>query len=347
MSNSCYMNAVFQVMVEMSSTIVFLDLFSLSTAWSTYDLVRDCVQVIAHTPPLAYMILRSELEDVEGNESGFNQTVKKIIAFLLKPTTDETCLSLESVKAVFGEKFNGLAQECADEFLMYIFEMMEHKDGSKWKHSPLGIIKCSLRLQHKCQCGEPRSSHLDDYTVLSLAGNLKDRDSNNLEQMIKDYFEPQTLGTDSLLACTKCHQKGLCISQTQLAEIGTVLIITIRCYDENGKKILLSPIAVEEELSIQQSHGTTDLILTGIVYHQGRSVKSGHYFSIFRGPGNQWFQANDTKVIPVDCPRPAKSSNSTPFILTYTRKDQVPESLHTALGRLASTVDISNLQIIR
>jgi uncharacterized UBP type Zn finger protein len=278
------------------------------------------------------MILSSGLKNIEGNI--FNQVIQKIIATLLKPAGKQTCFSLKTVLSLFPERFGKGKQECAYDFLMSVFETLGHD---------CDIIACDLRTVHTCECGHVRSDECEKFPIVSLPiprGNGgKLLDVYSMQQIVRYFSEPEILGRKTSRTCTQCGQDSRSHAKILISRISPVFIVSLKCFDNKGEKIIAA-INVEPSLSI----GTDELILTAIIFHRGIRKNSGHYFARFRGPGDTWFEADDSLVYPVDGPNvvkvpSAEKTDLAPYIVVYTKKDQVPESVHATLAELASSIE--------
>ena len=51
------------------------------------------------------------------------------------------------------------------------------------------------------------------------------------------------------------------------------------------ERLLRYPVAVEEQLTIEG----VDMDLVGVVYHNGKTIQSGHYNCLCRGPGGRFW----------------------------------------------------------
>jgi len=311
------------------------------------------VQLIAHIPALAMMLLSSGLKDVGGND--VNQLVQKIIATLLRPRSErnEMAFYIKDVLRFFPAKYQRHSQECAYEFLMDLFGLIDDDSASKWIIRPLGIIECSLNLTHKCQCGVLRNSHTVQCTTVSLSiprtEDGKVLETYSLQEMLNDFSTLCGEVTGSDATCPECAKRKCSIEQASFAMIGTVLVLNIGFFATDGRKLLVH-VNIEETLSIVQkcpdtdenlSCQTVEYQLAGIIYHHGASRTNGHYTTRFRGP-NGWHSANDERVYPVEGPEiknlgPGKAkSTSVPCIVVYTKSGQIPEAIHSRLSSMAS-----------
>ena len=298
------------------------------------------MQIIAHSPPLAFMILSTGLRTVE--KKNFNEVIQKIVATLLKPARKQMCFLLKPVLSLFDERFQKGEQECAYDFLMSVFDGLGHIRN---------IIEFDLRTLHSCECGHVRSDKYCEQLVLSLPFP-RDRDGKllniySLQQIVSDFSEPEILEENTAQMCKQCGKNSRSHAQSMISSISPVFIVSVKCFDNRGNKILAA-INVEQTFSI----GTDELNLTAIVFHKGKSRHRGHYFARFRGPGDTWFEADDSLVYPVDGPHvvkfpSAKKTDVVPYVVVYTKKDQVPGSIYSTLSDLASSIEAFEMIEVR
>jgi Ubiquitin carboxyl-terminal hydrolase len=313
-----------------------------------FPVILDCVQMIAHTPPLAMMLLSAGLKEVDGND--LNRVVQKIIATLLKPRPlgMEMAFSLEDALPWFPVKYQKHEEECAFEFFMDLLELVDADFATKWDKRPLEIMESSRNLTYKCPCGFLRNSKIEVNTVVALAlprtGDGELLATYSLQEMFNDFAVRSNEVRDSNALCTECGMSLPTNEQITFTMIGTVLVLNIQFFDENGDKILV-PVNIEQTLDIllkcpeAQSFRSVEYELTSIVYHHGQSKASGHYTTRFRGP-NGWNEANDERMFPVDGPNYRKpgqqTSTSVPFLVVFTRSGQVPGAIHHRLCSMAT-----------
>ena len=317
----------------------------------------DCVQIIAHTPPLAYMLLSAGLKDPERNE--VDRLVQIIVATLLKPRVDEVqekAFFMDKVLYLLPEKYRTYKQECAHEFLVHLFQLIDADVASKWTYSPLGILELDLNVTHKCgnsSCCFQRNDRTDKYTTISLGlprmenGTLLK--SYSLQDILNNFFTSceQVQGSDRL--CSECQTTQPSHEQMSLSSTGTVLVVHLKMFDKKRK--ISVPVITDQTLSLvqlcetddMQSSRTVEYELTGIVYHTGKSGNSGHYTARFK-TCKGWYEANDERMYGVDGPffKPYDGSAQTkstivPYLVIYTRKGQVPDAINSMLSTMALT----------
>ena len=109
------------------------------------------MQLMAHTPPLAMMLLSDGLKQDEGDAA-----VQRIVASLLQPREElqEKAFFVNEVLRVFSEKFRLGQQECAHEFWLELCGLIDQGDDSEWTYMPLRILEWHLKYTHNCsECG--------------------------------------------------------------------------------------------------------------------------------------------------------------------------------------------------
>ena len=313
----------------------------------------DCVQIIAHTPPLAWMLLNAKLKKAEGNE--VNQLVQIIVASLLKPRegVQEMAFYLDNVLNLLPEKYTTQKMECAHEFLVHLFELI---GADVWTYRPLDIIQSDVHFTYNCAgCGFYRNDNVDHCTTISLSlprtedGKLLE--SYSLQNMLTDYSACRNEMEKTEKLCSHCNSIQLSSEQISFRKTGAVLAVHIKFMGSDGKKFCV-PVTAEPMLSIVVSSQTVEYQLAGIVYHSGPNSSSGHYITRIRYLDG-WFETNDERLYGAQGPYiehiNTKMKNTlVPLLVFYTRTGQVHDAaIQSRLRSMASTFQTFPLEELR
>ncbi|CAK0822041.1 unnamed protein product, partial [Prorocentrum cordatum] len=97
------------------------------------------------------------------------------------------------------------------------------------------------------------------------------------------------------LECPRCESRQVHVLQWRVREPPTVLFArVIRPVAAGGQGVLLRRrVDVEEEIQLP---GFPRMVLAGVLFHNGATVRSGHYTSMCRGPGGMFWMYDDAKV---------------------------------------------------
>jgi ubiquitin C-terminal hydrolase len=117
----------------------------------------------------------------------------------------------------------------------------------------------------------------------------------NLADLVKDYFV-----TEIIDVAERCNDNyGL--AQTRLVSGPQVLVLSLHRNVYNQPKIH-TPVSFQERIDGSMFPGlekSTRYRLIGVVYHDGATVKYGHYTASVK-KGTQWLHANDQSVTPLE-----------------------------------------------
>ena len=121
------------------------------------------------------------------------------------------------------------------------------------------------------------------------------------------------------LKCEKCNNYVNSSKKLVFWDIGSVLIILLKKYNENGiiSNYIDYPIELDmNDYCINYKEKSTKYQLSGLIIHTG-GLNSGHYYSICKNTlENKWKVYNDTNVFDID---QKKIFNNHPYCLFYKR----------------------------
>lgn len=106
----------------------------------------------------------------------------------------------------------------------------------------------------------------------------------------------------------------------RIRALGDAFLLALRLYDERGRKITRSIHA--EIVEVFEYNGET-YHLSGMVFHIGDSLDSGHYVAHVRRPDNVWYLVDDENVRALDCNimrARGSAQGGYPYILLYSKR---------------------------
>ena len=109
---------------------------------------------------------------------------------------------------------------------------------------------------------------------------------------------PRETQESDRVECDVCQSRQLHREQTRICVAPNVLVLRVVRSVEGGVGGVLArgPVDVEEEMQLP---GFPRMVLAGVVYHSGRTVCSGHYTCLCRGPGGHYWMYDDRRVTQV------------------------------------------------
>jgi len=287
------------------------------------------------------MILASGVKD-HGSDNKQVQTIQRIVASILQPSAGQgEFVALGELVSMFPEHLRGLdTQEDASEFLMHVLDAL---DGCDWDIRPSEILTLELQQVLTCSCGSHRTSFVKESFISLPVSNDHGSDISSVQGMISRFCMQETMDEPS--SCPSCQQSMYFQKQLLFSKIGPVLILNIKCFDNQRNKIFPS-IDLNLALSIDLAEqGTLDFTLTAVIYHKGKNLKRGHYIVRCLQAGC-WIEADDASVKPVDGPKLSEKL-SVPYILIYTHNSLLAKNgaLRSALCSLRSGFEYLPLQL--
>ena len=106
----------------------------------------------------------------------------------------------------------------------------------------------------------------------------------------------------------------------RIRALGDAFLLALRLYDERGRKLTRSIHA--EIVEVFEYNGET-YYLSGMVFHIGDSLDSGHYVAHVRRPDNVWYLVDDENVRALDCNimrARGSAQGAYPYILLYSKR---------------------------
>ena len=138
-----------------------------------------------------------------------------------------------------------------------------------------------------------------------------------------------TCGKDEELGC---KQTGNCYKSQKISQTPENLLVHLKIYDSLGNKINNCNISVDEQLKICEE----TIYLCGIIYHEGNSLTSGHYYAEIQY-NDIWYLANDTHVKPIIKPT-LTGCLKVPYILLYRKLlPKIHFTIHDSIKKSATS----------
>jgi ubiquitin C-terminal hydrolase len=103
---------------------------------------------------------------------------------------------------------------------------------------------------------------------------------------------PKSCGSDACSGASRRHRR-----QCRLASLPNVLLIQVKRFRRDGSK---SHVRVSPDLALNLGGHGEGLALSGVVYHMGRNLRSGHYVAVNVDAEGRFWLYNDDRVLPLD-----------------------------------------------
>jgi ubiquitin carboxyl-terminal hydrolase 8 len=321
--NKCYMNSIIQCL---SNTLKLTD----------YFLSVDCKDDIVKTASAEHFVLNSYMNTLKAIWSDND---------LIKPKS-----FIENI-AKIHRKYYSINHQDSHEFLLLLLDILhktikysvdikinESKSNNKliresvdaWNHYFENDYSFIIELFYgsridikECINCDFKNNVFDPFNEISL--NMCIGDSDKIEDILEMNFK-QELNNDWI--CEKCNKKG-CNKKTELWSLPNHLIVHLKRYDANDKKIDKLVNFPLKNLNMTpylcKSKEVTDNYIYdcyAINYHIG-DTSSGHYYSACKNLNEKWYCMDDGNVSMYDSSEKILNSqlvNKDAYILFYVRK---------------------------
>ena len=209
----------------------------------------------------------------------------------------------------FNKTFVGNEQHDSHELLLFLLDDQESKNPYIKKFFQgifLSTLECP-KCKYKSKTKQPF------YTL-----NLEISNSNNLEDCLQDFFNPERLDNDNCWKCDKCKKEVNAKKTITISKFPKNLIIVFKRFSFHriGKRC-------NKQISFPLSFKNKKYKLKSIINHYG-SYNYGHYTAVGKSPINgDWINYNDTNVSNVDYKNDEDGLNKfgiSAYILLYERK---------------------------
>jgi ubiquitin C-terminal hydrolase len=196
-------------------------------------------------------------------------------------------------------------------------EFLDHILTNAYQSELINIFNFNLRESVICEsdvcqqrvCNSKVDSMFFFNLPLEETSSLQSIDYLIHKYLYKEKISDYMCGKDEQLGC---KLEGFSYKSQNFSEAPNTFMIQLKVYDSGGNKLDNFNISVDEKLKIC---GET-IYLHGIIFHEGNSVTSGHYYSEILYNGI-WYLANDTNVRQISKPSTLSDPMKTPYILLY------------------------------
>ncbi|ODN89679.1 ubiquitin carboxyl-terminal hydrolase Ubp16 [Cryptococcus wingfieldii CBS 7118] len=299
------------------------------------------LQILLHTPPVLNLAMAHDPTDC-------TQKRKKNFCMLCtlktmaegshwngrKAYSPEVHRSLSQIKKGFSKN----KQEDTHEFFRFVTDALQNtalanlpKDTpEKVKHTSFvyRIWGGRVRSRVVCsRCNKP-SDTFDSFLDLSLDVNRQGKKS--IKGMMQGFTKEDKLEGDNKYHCDNCKKKANATKSFKIEQAPPILTLHLKRFSVNynaysgraraekfnqfiefNEKLDIGPYMVDPNASGSKYR------LFGVTCHRGTELRFGHYTSYVRGPGGQWFHADDEDMSAVRLEEVLR--DKTAYLLSYVR----------------------------
>lgn len=267
-----------------------------------------------------------------------------------------------------GEQFAGKEQQCAFEFTEALLSQLRRGElhamrSGPWHDVRLPDLPAATHVDRlfgfvreerlRCRrCRQVRCKYERDF-ILRVVPRDMNGGPMTVEEMYYDSCGVQELLGVEGVECARCGgQRTDHDRQERIASAPNVLVVQVKRNPEGVEDIEHTdssravpknvvgvgnlrrvPVRVEDRLSLP---GGIDMELVGVIFHNGSTLRSGHYTCLCRGPGGGFWYYNDDFAVQKRYEEVAHIKPREVYMVVYARRRQ--EWLNEAPD-VASTVD--------
>ena len=160
---------------------------------------------------------------------------------------------------------------------------------------------CTAVIEHRrrCRrCGRCRVKY-EKQEMFNVEPPEDDRIPLTSSELYLHHCRPEATSEGNHVDCESCGSREVHDVQCRICVPPNVLVLRVnRRVAEGGQGVLMRQrVDVEEEMHLP---GFPPMALAGVVYHNGRTVHSGHYTCLCRGPGGRFWMYDDSRVYAVE-----------------------------------------------
>lgn len=314
--------------VSIKSEIPFVDrrdgLCGLVNMGSTC-FMSSIIQTLVHNPYILKHFMDQEHAikcDLQGSSSCISCALDQIIQnFYGTPSSDDSAaqqqgfIDMLTCSWKINKNLAGYSQQDAHEFWQFFLNQLHADYVRTTGKNTTKVLQCKciahssfegcLRSSIYCSdCRDDGKTTFDPMMDLSL--NIKNK--RTLSECLKSFHKGEQL-TDFNYNCHKCGSTHNPIKQLTIAKLPPVLVLQLKRFEHlmNGNSIKIND-SVEFPIYLNMSpflHAVEETRVPDVVYeliavisHEG-SVNQGHYTSMCKIPGGQWFKFNDSMVVTI------------------------------------------------
>jgi hypothetical protein len=257
-------------------------------------------------------------------------------------------VNITDLRSRFQAPFSATGQEDAEEFLHYIVDYLETACGYK-PFTAWHILQGGVTDSIQCDNCAHITSKVDPFTVLKIKFESSScKTIVQIKDLLAHNFAPVRLVNENRFECLPCGQSKQNATKTSLfssscpncmqACYPPILLLSFARFNlnvyTNVTTKISTPVNFGHTLQFQDNL-IYDLI--GIIIHDGKTHRSGHYYAYLRyangeKPGNTWFLVNDELVRPISSDEVNLMCSGrhnlgvTPYILSYQCRQSPPTS---------------------
>eukprot|EP00397_Hematodinium_sp_SG-2012_P005709 GEMP01005731.1.p1 GENE.GEMP01005731.1~~GEMP01005731.1.p1 ORF type:complete len:706 (+),score=148.28 GEMP01005731.1:183-2300(+) len=279
--------------------------------------LNSVLQALTYTPPFAFYLLSNEHQErcelAKAGNVCMTCIVERHVQEAYASRAPITPIQLMKRLKMISKELRVGRQEDAHEFLRHLLDACHRAfipaRGKGDNSIPAAVTHTTLvhqlfggylRSQVKCTACNFCSNTYDPFLDLSL----ELENCSSVTMALKQFTAEETLSGTNKYKCQKCKKLVVARKQFLVHKAPKVLTLQLKRFNfaMNGSKIN-KPVSFSMELELApftSAKATQTFRLFAVIVHQGKTMKSGHYYTYARNLGsNSWFKFDDESVTQV------------------------------------------------
>ena len=205
------------------------------------------------------------------------------------------------------EKINVHLQMDVDEFFGKIIDKIENrlkntKNENLVKYFFQGTQNDNLIFQEGCT--HNRTNIINFYSI-----QLQIKNKQNIYESLDSLIEGELMNGDNCIFCPECKGKYPAVKSQNFKTLPRMLIFVLKRFDFDYyrmRKFKINdyyefPLELDmtKYMSEKKDPELNKYVLKSVVVHMG-NCEGGHYYAFIKNKNEQWYEFNDTQVIPFD-----------------------------------------------
>lgn len=278
LGNTCYMNAVIQTLYSVQA---FRNLIvnSATRKGLCHELQKLFKEMQSSISPVSPTSFKSTFSKYQNKFFGLRQQdAQEFLRYLMNGLQDE----LNSIQQKPRHSARPASPKSADQAWR---QYRETVDDSPLVDLLVGLL-CSTICCSICRSTSNCWAPFWDLSLPLTRSNSQDR----LSEVINNFIAEETLDGDERPTCSKCKIATKSTKRISFSKLPQVLVLHLKKFSNDGYKLSSPEVIIEKKIRLNN----INYQIQACISHHGHSSCSGHYTSHCKYDG-KWFHFNDER----------------------------------------------------
>ena len=223
-------------------------------------------------------------------------------------------------------------QQDASEYLRYMLNQIEQEEKQINKPVVRSNFYGKLQRMFRCKTCKKVTDKQENFLDLPILFEEDGMRSGTMivQEMVRNFFRSTMFTKENQLNCAHCAslRDYECSLEILPGDAPEYLIITFNRFSYNslrkGVDKNMTKTDIPEKLKLPFTGGEEVYTLVAVVFHQGYSGDTGHYYTVARGPASKqqehrWYRLDDNSVVETAQPG-TSSTRQTAHMIFYEKQ---------------------------